>query len=152
MQQTLCLWLCLLVLFGALCAGNPFLDAKDAAARPALPGGSGDEGLVVGLAPPGGRVHALQAGAPAEGRGAVRALADAAAAPAVLPVALHASGPVDASSQSCPDAALRPLVVATERGPRGETVWVLGDGRRYVRNHRAGAGQPLLLLVADDVR
>lgn len=53
----------------------------------------------------------------------------------------------------CPDADLRPLVARTERHD-GVLVWVLHDGRRFRRNPKPAAGEPLLVpfvvLVADD--
>lgn len=162
MQQKLCLWLCPLVLLGALCVGNPFLPSKDAPVGASSPGPQSSAapagvGSKADKVPPGGRDLALQVQG-REGAGTVNALRQPVAAPAFLPVALHA-GAVDASNPSravpnpaevvCPDALLRPLVVAVERGAAGETVWVLGDGRRFVRNPRRGAGQPLLVRQAD---
>lgn len=156
MQQNLCLWLCVVVLFGALCTGNPFLPSSDAQVGPTLPAGDGAAGDggsgAPAVVPPGGRAYALEVGSSRAAGGAVKALAGASAVPAAMPVALRTSGPAEASSHLCPDHELRPLVVATERGTRGETVWVLGDGRRFVRNPRPAAGQPVLVPLVDDVK
>ncbi len=153
MQQKLCLWLCLAVLLGALCLGNPFLrDAsapapKDASslspvATPvAAPAGAN---AVPHASPAGGMMVALDGRARAD-NGARRGLATPA-------MAVQPGSAVDAVSTTCPDAALAELVVATSRTRRGEIVWHLQDGRRVKRNARSAPGQPLVVALDDDDR
>jgi hypothetical protein len=152
MQQKLCLWLCVAVLLGALCAGNPFLGGRDGAtplvtaparapARAPLPAAATPVRDALRSSLDGGARKALGTHASAAPRGGERAQP----VNAVVPVALAASVPADAAAR-CPDAALAPLVQSVELDARGEpAVWVLRDGRRLVRNPRNGDGEPLLV-------
>lgn len=153
MQQTLCLWLALLVLFGALCLGNPFLSPGDKAAPSALPahagsatpgGGSPLLGSALGGAA-GPTAFALEARPRNTGNqtDAIHALDHSLAGKGIVPASLSAPP----SEPLCPDAALRPLVKSVEWGPHGEPIWVLIDGRRFVRNPRAA--EPLLVPAGD---
>lgn len=153
MQQKLCLWLCAAVLLGALGTGNPFLCASPGSAtRGEAPEASSPVRPRVGVeaAPaPGGVVMALETRPANEGLSARKALQQGTAAPAVVPVALRAPVPAEASGLLCPDAALRDLVSHTERSAGGATIWVLRDGRRFWRNPDA-AGHPVLVPCADN--
>ncbi len=169
MQQKLCLWLAVAVLFGALVAGNPFLagssvrlERRDAPLAPGQP----VRAPLIGEPLIGKPVGQPAVGDPAIGDpaiGEVTPVADPGAAGSLrfeatpaLAVALNApssgklaSGklaPAEASADPlCPDRALRPLVVGVERNERGEPVWVLRDGSRCMRNPKRGAEQPLLI-------
>lgn len=137
MQQKLCLWLAVAVLFGALLAGNPFLVERVALrARPVVP--ARDVPADVMRRTPGTELRGDARGSGGNGFEATPALA----------VALSAPAPADASvAPLCPDLALRPLVVDVVRDANGEPVWVLRDGSRRMRNPKRGAGQPLLVAV-----
>lgn len=165
MQQKLCLWLVVAVLFGALAAGNPWLVERAS-------GADGDEERRGAPAPRADAVRDSDRDADRDSD-RVSALADAAvtggpatearpaagaadrrraepafqpgprAAPAVQPVALRAGAP-DALLPF-PDASRRPLVRALEFDADGGPVWVMHDGRRYVPNPRAGGGEPAVV-------
>lgn len=187
MQQKLCLWMAMVVLFGALCVGNPFLARRDGTSpvEPTTAAAPSTERLDPALArraptKPDERANRAAAGLP---EGAVSALSArssevASSGVALAPKATLASdqnrsrrGPVEAAIDltpvvprptprnaaaedlDCPDAELRPLVARTERHD-GVLVWVLHDGRRFRRNPKPNAGEPLLVpfvvVVADD--
>lgn len=167
----------MVVLFGALCVGNPFLACRDGtspvepttaaapstervdpavATRDAPPTGErADAGLTEGA------VSALSARAPkvslasdrttlANGPGRIQRVPTEAAIELATLTPRHR----EASAEiECPDADLRPLVARTERHD-GVLVWVLHDGRRFRRNPKPAAGEPLLVpfvvVVADD--
>lgn len=149
MQQTLCLWLVLLVLSGALCLGNPFLSPADQVAPSALPAHSGSaapgHGLPVAEPALGGAAvptaFALEARPRSTGNhgGAINALDLNLSAKGIVPASL----PALPSEPLCPDVALRALVKTVEWCPRGQPIWVLSDGRRFVRNPRGA--EPLLV-------
>jgi hypothetical protein len=145
MQQKLCLWTCVVVLVGALCAGNPFLCGRDTAMAPLSAEPPTPAAPAVDAArtrPDAG--SALRTGTEGTAR---KALGQARPLDAFVPVSLAANVPADPSA--CPDPALAPLVESTERAALGETVWVLRDGRRLVRNPQRGAGHPLLIALQD---
>ncbi|MFN7590769.1 MAG: hypothetical protein ACK501_09910 [Planctomycetota bacterium] len=187
MQQKLCLWMAMVVLFGALCVGNPFLACRDGtspvepttAAAPSTerldpavakraPTNPDERGNDAASRLPEGAVSALSARSPE----VALASNDAVAPKATLASDQNRSrrGPVEAAIEltpvvprptprnaaaedlDCPDAELRPLVARTERHD-GVLVWVLHDGRRFRRNPKPTAGEPLLVpfvVVADD--
>ncbi len=138
MQPKLCLWLCLLVLVGALCAGNPFLAVRERGAAPLATDAT--------AAPRARSVPASRRVLDGAARKALRTSSPGRALPidAVVPAALAATLP--AVIRPCPEPTLAPLVERVELDERGTpVVWVLRDGRRFVRNPRAGAGQPVLV-------
>ena len=171
MQQKLCLWLVLVVLFGALCLGNPFLPCGAAApagspgASPAaVPAASPTEPstMQAQTAPPAATpaidVQLAAAGGAASAGARGRELAAesmAAKALAVVPasarrspsVALRAEPSAEPLLPACPDADLADQVIAVEQ-VGDEPVWVLRDGRRLVRNPIVG-GRPLLVPFGD---
>lgn len=139
MQQKLCLWLVVAVLFGALAAGNPWLadgvaDAEQRRGAPAPRAGGGRISPALDAGP-------LDAAGTAAWRRAEPAFQPG--PPAVQPVALRASAP-DALAPF-PDASRRPMVRALEFDADGGPVWVLHDGRRYMPNPRVGDGEPAVV-------
>ena len=193
MQQKLCLWMAMVVLFGALCVGNPFLARRDGTSpveptTAAAPSTARRDPALAKRAPtkqderanraaaglPEGAVSALSARSTEVTSSEVALAANGALAPkATLASDQNRSrrGPVEAAIDltpvvprptprnaaaedlDCPDAELRPLVARTERHD-GVLVWVLHDGRRFRRNPKPSAGEPLLVpfvvVVADD--
>jgi len=188
MQQKLCLWMAMVVLFGALCVGNPFLACRDGTSpvEPTTAVAPSTERLDPALAKraptnPDERANHAAAGLPEGAVGALSArshevaLAANGATPPMVTLASDQSrsrrGPVEAAIDltsvvplptqrsaaagdlDCPDPELRPLVARTERHD-GVLVWVLHDGRRFRRNPKPTAGEPLLapfvVVVADD--
>lgn len=168
MQQKLCLWMAMVVLFGALCVGNPFLACRDGTS-PVEPTTAAapstdriDPAVATRAAPqPSERDGAVSARAPKATLASDRVtlandLARMQRGPAEAAIELASLTPRqrEASAESeCPDADLRPLVARTERHD-GVLVWVLHDGRRFRRNPKPAAGEPLLVpfvvVVADD--
>jgi hypothetical protein len=172
MQQKLCLSLVLVVLFGALALGNPFLPCGSAA--PAAGGSTSPAAAAAASSPAESSLAAssLTAAAPAAATAGAKAAANAVearlvgageAAPsvpigvpalAVAPrrgagmVALRTEPAIDRRVwPACPDPELANLVIAVaEVG--GQTVWELQDGRRLVRNPIAGT-LPLLVPFGD---
>lgn len=177
----------MVVLFGALCVGNPFLACRDGTSpvEPTTAAAPSTERLdpAVAKRAPTNPDERATAGASRLPDGAVSALSarspdvavdsNAAVAPKVMLASDQSRirrGPVEAAIDipvaprpmhrnaagedlECPDADLRPLVARTERHD-GVLVWVLHDGRRFRRNPKPAAGEPLLVpfvvLVADD--
>ena len=172
----------MVVLFGALCVGNPFLACRDGTSpvEPTTAAAPSAERLDPAVAKR-ATTTADERAATAASRlpdGAVSALAVRSPEVAVAPKVTLASdqgriqrGPVEAAIDQarvaprpthrsaaaeeleCPDADLRPLVARTERHD-GVVVWLLHDGRRFRRNPKPAAGEPLLVpfvvVVADD--
>jgi hypothetical protein len=170
MQQKLCLWLALAVLFGALCLGNPFLSRSGAAVPLSVPSSAP---IAAPAKDPAGERLAASPARIAGGEAAPAALAlDARVRTALAIGGFETPNPVEAgraavpatlASQkgaglgadpaagearpvACPDLQLAPLVQRTERSTEG-TVWVLRDGRRFVRNPRGLV--PMLVLATD---
>jgi hypothetical protein len=156
MQQKLCLWLAVAVLLAALVVGNPFHDplrhGADAAPRPgAAPPASEARGatgrLVGGMAPDGDDPEFA-----ARPELLVRAGLSAHRQPeAVNAVALRTVAPPTTGSLECPDPELRARVRDVEF-VGSETVWVLDDGRRVVKNRKVGPGEPLVVEWAPTTR
>lgn len=170
MQQKLCLWMAMVVLFGALCVGNPFLACREgqtvASPTEAVPSAVNHGKANHGKAMPAEREPLAIAVAPprvslASDQPRIARATDAGVELASLSVRspgalLRSSGPSAVGSPldlECPDEALRPLVVRTELHD-GVAVWVLVDGRRLRRHPKPAAGEPLLVpfvpTAADD--
>lgn len=127
MHRNLLLGLVIVVLFGALAGGNPFLPGRSDRAKPrgAAPvplSPAATEPLVeVGVERPATNgLAGLRAGLPL-------------ATPVSLRAAAGGEGAGEAALLPCPDPALQALVVDVQRGFDGEPVWVLRDGRRLRR-------------------
>lgn len=174
MQQKLCLWMAVVVLFGALCVGNPFLAgregqtvARSTGAAPSMvsPGEEanafarrGDpvtpaerEPASIAAVPP--RVSlasdqpriARATEAGIDRSGGIELASLSAHTPTASRRSARASGLGELRPElECPDETLRPFVVRTELHD-GVVVWVLVDGRRLRRNPKPAAGEPLLV-------
>jgi hypothetical protein len=167
MQQKLCLSLVLVVLFGALALGNPFLpcgSATPAAGGTTSPTAAAAASSPTAPSPAASAPAAATAGAKAAPKAVEARLAGAGESAASLPigvpslavaprrgsgmVALRAEPAIDRRVWlTCPDPELANLVIAVEL-VGDQTVWELRDGRRLVRNPIAGA-LPLLVPFGD---
>lgn len=176
MQHKLCLWMALVVLFGALCVGNPCLECHEptVADAPTRDGAvATSSGVARTDAPPAGspaqpavqpavQPAALMARSGAASRGVE--LASSSVRRPLLEVGRDVGQATDAALHSaslvawpCPDPALQDAVVRVELGDggrgvggTGEVVWVLRDGRRLRRNPSLRAGAPLLIDAGVD--
>lgn len=169
----------MVVLFGALCVGNPFLACRDGTSpveptTAAAPSSERVDPEVVVATP---RANELATVAPLPVALSAKT-PPANAPPAKTPMVTLASDqmrsrrspaeaavelaagklqptrrPGTAEDLECPDADLRPLVARIERHD-GVLVWVLHDGRRFRRNPKVAVGEPLLVpfvaIAADD--
>lgn len=163
----------MVVLFGALCVGNPFLACRDGtspvesttAAAPSTEriDPAVEKRAVLVASPSSNEALALDATAAVSAHRPKAMLASdpprsQSPAEAAIERASAATRPTRRSGAAveeleCPDEELRPLVARTERHD-GVLVWVLHDGRRFRRNPKLGAGEPRLVpfvvAVADD--
>ena len=164
----------MVVLFGALCVGNPFLACRDGTSpveptTAAAPSAERLDPAVVVAKPRANELAPVSLSAnsqPAKPSTAKTPMVTLASdqlrshrGPAEAAVELAAGTlqptrrPGTVEDLECPDADLRPLVARTERHD-GVVVWVLHDGRRFRRNPKPAAGEPLLVpfvvVVADD--
>lgn len=129
MSRTLWLWFAVALLVGALALGNPMRPRR---------GGSGPV-----VAAPAAQPVAPPAATSRPAAGPI----DFAPSPAAVSLVRHGGAPVEAAFTPCPDPALAPHVVRTAVGAPHGTVWILGDGRRFVRG-AAPTGLPLVELLA----
>lgn len=156
MQQKLCLWLAVVVLLAALVVGNPFHDplhdGADAASRrvasPPASDARGASGRLVGGMAPDGDGPEFAARSELLSRAGLSAHRQP---EAVNAVALRTVAPTAAGSVECPDPELRARVRDVEFAG-SETVWVLDDGRRVVKNRKVGPGEPLVVEWAPTAR
>lgn len=174
MQQKLCLWMAVVVLFGALCVGNPFLAGREgqkvasstgaapSAVRPSEEANAfarrGDqatpaerEPASIAAVPP--RVSlaseqpriARATEAGIERSGGIELASLSTNSPSAPRRSARASALGELRPElECPDETLRAFVVRTELHD-GVVVWLLVDGRRLRRNPKTAAGEPLLV-------
>lgn len=136
MHRNLFLGLVIVVLFGALAVGNPFLPCRSDRAMPRdaapVPVSSVEAGFgaVAGHRASSG-LAGLRAGLPLATPVSLRA--GGAAADASRMQESEAAGAGELTLLPCPEPALQSEVVAVKRGFDGEPVWLLRDGRRLRR-------------------